>query len=193
MSSKHLGPYEILGVLGRGGMGTVFRGRHETTGDVVAIKALSHASADETHFRQRFESEIQALLKLNTFRSQSSFYTWLYRIAFNTASNRQRRAPPVTPLEPAVLQRRSDSADPGEPPSEQLLRRERALQIQAALGRLSDEFRSVLVLREIDGFDYEAIARVLNISVGTVRSRLHRARSLMREQLRNLHHGSTYS
>ncbi|MEZ6095401.1 MAG: serine/threonine-protein kinase [Pirellulaceae bacterium] len=65
MASKFLGPYEIIGVLGRGGMGTVFKGKHETTGELVAIKALSHSTADETHFRNRFESEIQALLKLN--------------------------------------------------------------------------------------------------------------------------------
>ncbi len=65
MTKKFLGPYEILSVLGRGGMGTVFKGRNDTTGEVVAIKALSHASSDETHFRGRFESEIQALLKLN--------------------------------------------------------------------------------------------------------------------------------
>jgi eukaryotic-like serine/threonine-protein kinase len=65
MSNKKLGPYEILGVLGRGGMGVVFKARHETTGEIVAVKALSHSSSDETHFRGRFESEIQALLKLN--------------------------------------------------------------------------------------------------------------------------------
>ncbi len=65
MASKKLGPYEILGVLGRGGMGTVFKARHETTGEIVAVKALSNSASDETHFRQRFESEIQALLKLN--------------------------------------------------------------------------------------------------------------------------------
>ncbi len=65
MSSKKLGPYEILGVLGRGGMGVVFKAKHETTGEIVAVKALSHSSSDETHFRSRFESEIQALLKLN--------------------------------------------------------------------------------------------------------------------------------
>ncbi|MEQ1903568.1 MAG: serine/threonine-protein kinase [Pirellulaceae bacterium] len=65
MASKKLGPYEILSVLGRGGMGTVFKARHETTGEIVAVKALSNSASDETHFRQRFESEIQALLKLN--------------------------------------------------------------------------------------------------------------------------------
>jgi serine/threonine protein kinase len=65
MANKKLGPYEILSVLGRGGMGTVFKARHETSGEIVAVKALSNSASDETHFRQRFESEIQALLKLN--------------------------------------------------------------------------------------------------------------------------------
>jgi RNA polymerase sigma-70 factor (ECF subfamily) len=64
-----------------------------------------------------------------------------------------------------------------------MVRSERAEQIQQALRALSDEFRTILVLREVDGFDYETIARVLDISVGTVRSRLYRARTHLRQQL----------
>lgn len=65
MNPTKLGPYEIQGVLGRGGMGTVYRARHFDTSDVVALKALSINYIEDTHFRQRFESEIKALLKLD--------------------------------------------------------------------------------------------------------------------------------
>ncbi len=134
---------------------------------------------------------VQALLKLPYFRRNSSFYTWVYRIAFNTAVNRQRRQRPAVSLEQTPSGTRCDPADPGDPPAEQLLRRERVAQIQLALNKLSEEHRSVLVLREIDGFEYEAIAQVLEISVGTVRSRLYRARALMRDQLRRQFHSSS--
>ena len=175
-------------------------------GDTAAFGQLVHLYQDRLFTSivhivgQREEAEdivqdafVQALLKLNSFRRQSSLYTWLYRIAINAALSHQRRAPPIIPLDPQVNDRQSDPTDPCDPPAEHLLRAERAAQIQAALGRLSDEFRTVLVLREIDGFDYETIARILSISVGTVRSRLHRARSLMREQLQRLHHGTPLS
>ncbi|HMP78187.1 MAG TPA: serine/threonine-protein kinase [Pirellulaceae bacterium] len=65
MKSEKLGPYELLGVLGRGGMGTVYRAQHEMSREVVAVKALASSSCDDAHFRQRFESEIKALLKLD--------------------------------------------------------------------------------------------------------------------------------
>ena len=64
-----------------------------------------------------------------------------------------------------------------------MIREEQVLQLRAALDRLSDEHRSILVLREIEGCDYEAIAESLEINIGTVRSRLHRARAQMREKL----------
>ncbi len=175
-------------------------------GDAVAFGQLVRLYQDRLFtsimhlMGQREEAEdivqdafVQALLKLPGFRRQSSFYTWLYRIAINVALNRQRRSPQVISLEPANSQPGHDPTDPNELPADRLLRTERARQIQTALGRLSEEYRTVLVLREIDGFDYDAIARILNISVGTVRSRLHRARSLMRDQLRHIHHGSTLS
>ena len=62
---EKLGPYKFVGVLGRGGMGTVFRGEHEDTGEFHAVKVLAPNYSQEPHFRSRFESEIQALLKLD--------------------------------------------------------------------------------------------------------------------------------
>jgi RNA polymerase sigma-70 factor (ECF subfamily) len=73
--------------------------------------------------------------------------------------------------------------DAGEQAEERLLREERAGQVQQALARLSAEHRAILVLREVDGCDYDAIAQILDLPVGTVRSRLHRARLQLRDQL----------
>ncbi|MHB8970225.1 MAG: sigma-70 family RNA polymerase sigma factor [Pirellulaceae bacterium] len=133
---------------------------------------------------------VQAMLKLNSFRRDSSFYTWLYRIAINTAfyRHRQRRKEPSVDAVRAMTG--NDPPDPGDDPADRMLREERATDIQRALSRLTEEFRLVLVMRDVDGFDYQSIARILDVSIGTVRSRLHRARSFMREQLRHHHLGS---
>jgi RNA polymerase sigma-70 factor (ECF subfamily) len=69
------------------------------------------------------------------------------------------------------------------PPSARLERQEQLQQLKDALDRLSSEHRAILVMREIDGLDYDAIAQVLDIAVGTVRSRLHRARSQLKDEL----------
>ncbi|MFO7901912.1 MAG: sigma-70 family RNA polymerase sigma factor [Pirellulaceae bacterium] len=127
---------------------------------------------------------LQALLKLNSFRRDSSFYTWLYRIALNLTANRHRRNRREVSMDPPPSGSLADPADPNELPVQHMLRHERGEQIQIALQALSEEYRTVLVLREIDGLDYQSIARVLEVSVGTVRSRLHRARALMRDRLR---------
>ena len=65
MSSNKMGPFQLEGVVGRGGMGTVYRARHEETDEIVAIKALSATYSEDDHFRTRFESEIKALLQLD--------------------------------------------------------------------------------------------------------------------------------
>ena len=72
----------------------------------------------------------------------------------------------------------------GEGPDERLLRQERADQLQAAIATLNEEHRAVVVLREMEGYCYETISEILDIPPGTVRSRLHRARLLLREQLK---------
>jgi RNA polymerase sigma-70 factor, ECF subfamily len=129
------------------------------------------------------ETFVRALTKLDTFRQDSSFFTWIYRIALNAAVNRNRRRRSPLPLDTQRDGEGRDPADPGETPHDRVLRLERAEQIRRALHQLSEEYRIVLVLREIDGFDYDTIGRILDISIGTVRSRLHRARALMRDQL----------
>jgi len=129
---------------------------------------------------------VQAYVKLATFENRAAFYTWLFRIAMNLAHTRARRLRTRTAVErcqrlndtdpPATL---STSAAPGEA----LMQTETAAQIRQALDALTAEHRTILVLRGVEGFDYDSIADLLHISVGTVRSRLHRARLLLRDQL----------
>ncbi len=129
------------------------------------------------------EAFVQAFVKLESFQGKSAFYTWLYRIAFNTAISRRRRRKPTASLDEARESAGIEPADPDARPEANLERTEQAAQVQAALATLSDEHRTVLVLREIDGRDYDTIGQMLDIPVGTVRSRLHRARLQLKEEM----------
>jgi RNA polymerase sigma-70 factor (ECF subfamily) len=132
------------------------------------------------------EAFVQAFLKLDTFQQSSAFYTWLYRIAFNKAVSQRRRKRPVLSVEHA---RESSGMEPigTEPaPEDQIEQEERRRQVQEAIAGLSEEYRSVVVLREIDGCCYETIAEILDLPIGTVRSRLHRARLQLREELKEV-------
>ena len=129
------------------------------------------------------EAFVQSYLKIHTFVGDSAFYTWLYRIAINTAISRRRRKRQETSVDTSRDAFGQEILDDTEPADERLLREERAVQVRQALTRLSDEHRAILVLREIEGCDYDQIAQILNLPVGTVRSRLHRARLQLKEQL----------
>ena len=129
---------------------------------------------------------VQAFLKLDTFQRTAAFYTWLYRIAFNIAVTRKRRAKPTVSVEHARETTGEDPIAAGGDPAERMEQQERAVQVHAALAMLSEEYRTVLVLREMDGCPYETIAEMLNLPVGTVRSRLHRARMQLRDHLKGV-------
>jgi len=130
------------------------------------------------------EAFVQAFLKLSSFKGQSHFYTWLFRIARNQAVSRFRRT------------RKTSSLDGGETsaalmaneasPDQRMLQDEAVARVQLALSRLSEEHRAILVLRELDDMDYDAIAEALELPVGTVRSRLHRARLQLKSELEAL-------
>ena len=129
------------------------------------------------------EAFILALTKLNTFQAKSGFYTWLFRIAYNTAISRIRRRKPTTSLENPVAETQLQLPADQPAPDANLVQRERATQVMQALQQLSDEHRHILVLREMEEMDYVAISDVLELPVGTVRSRLHRARLQLKEIL----------
>ena len=126
---------------------------------------------------------VQAYRKLASFEGQSSFYTWLYRIAFNTAISRKRRLRPELSVDRSRELTGAEPTDGSEGAEDLLLRQERATMVQLALAQLGAEHRAILVLREMEGCDYDAIADILQLPVGTVRSRLHRARLQLKEHL----------
>lgn len=129
---------------------------------------------------------VQAFLKLDTFQRASAFFTWLYRIAFNVSVSRRRRRRPELSVDVGRELTGTEPMDPGEGPDERVEREERADQVHRALESLNEEHRSILVLREMEGYCYESIAQILELPIGTVRSRLHRARLQLRDTLKEV-------
>lgn len=129
---------------------------------------------------------INAYQSLKSFKGDSEFFTWLYRIAFNAAISVKRKKRAVASLDWSADDEKNpepvDVSD-GHQPGALLERSEDERQLQAALQRLSPEHRLVLVLKEIEGQKYEDIAAVLDVPIGTVRSRIHRARLELRALL----------
>ncbi len=120
--------------------------------------------------------------KLETFREDSSFYTWLYRVAFNTATDhlkRRRHEREIQVEDFAFL----PVADDAETPAESVGRRDLRAEIRSAMARLPEKFRTILVLRELEGLAYEEISAVLGIAIGTVESRIFRAREKLKRLL----------
>lgn len=134
------------------------------------------------------ETFLKAFEKLAKFQGDSSFYTWVYRIAVNLAlSGRRRRRPHASLDEGPYGYSGLPVIDPRETdPSLPLERVERERMIQDALNSLAADHRAVVVMKEYDGLRYEEIGAILGIPVGTVRSRLHRARCELRVKLRVL-------
>jgi len=130
---------------------------------------------------------VQAFVKLNTFRGGSAFYTWLYRIAMNLAiSHCRRRRRPTVSIERSREATGSEPVDQSDGPTAGLEQDDRVTQVRQALASLSDEHRTVLVLREMEECSYESIADMLDLPIGTVRSRLHRARLQLKDELRKV-------
>lgn len=131
---------------------------------------------------------VQALTKLSSFRGDSQFYTWLYRIAMNLSLSQRRRKRPVASVDAAKEQVGEEPIDEVAGPETDLLRQERAQMVQHALLRLGEEHRQILVLREMESLSYDQIGEILSVPVGTVRSRLFRARMQLKEHLQSMLH-----
>lgn len=132
------------------------------------------------------EAFIQAYIKLDTFQRNSRFFTWLYRIAFNFALSRRRKHRGQVSLDQNREATGNEPIDDQEAPDHDMVRDESVNLLHRAMDKLSDDHRSILVLRELDGMSYEHIAEILEIEIGTVRSRLNRARSQLKSQLEQL-------
>ncbi len=145
------------------------------------------------------EAFLRVFQSIKDFRGQSSFSTWLYRVVSNVCLDelRQRgRRPTISLDEPVpgdkgeVMQRQF--ADPAPAPDELAERREVREVVQAGIEELSEEYRLVIVLRDIQGLSYQEIAEALDCSLGTVKSRLNRARLALKEKLSSMELFSPY-
>lgn len=140
------------------------------------------------------ETFIRAYRALPQFRGESAFYTWLYRIAVNTAKKallELKRDPLVVEAALAPDDDDETSRSQTEPtdtatPDAVLASKEIAATVNAAIEALSEDLRQAITLREIEGLSYEEIAEVMNCPIGTVRSRIFRAREAIAERLRPL-------
>jgi len=151
------------------------------------------------------ETFTRGLMKLDSFRGDASPYTWLFRIAVNLAISQLRKVQRTRTFSldrpggrmSAGRGRQNEDAsqasslidrvaqDRNESPPQKIERRERDQMVLQALGRLDAEYRAVLVMRDIEGFDYQQMADVLALPLGTLKSRLFRARLALREELRS--------
>jgi len=135
---------------------------------------------------------IKAYRALPAFRGDSAFYTWLYRIGINTAKNhlvaQGRRAPTSTPFDAEEAEDFEDAALLHEvsTPENELMSKQVVEVVNSSLQELPDDLRTALTLREIEGLSYEEIAAVMDCPIGTVRSRIFRAREAIAANLRPL-------
>jgi len=138
------------------------------------------------------ESFIKAYRALPNFRGDSAFYTWLYRIGINTAKNylvSMGRRPQVSKdieIEDAENFEDGDELRTLETPESSLMTKEIAQTVNDTMMALPDELRTAITLRELEGLSYEEIATLMNCPIGTVRSRIFRARETIAEKLRPL-------
>jgi RNA polymerase sigma-70 factor (ECF subfamily) len=138
------------------------------------------------------EAFIKAYRALPSFRGDSAFYTWLYRIGINTAKNYLvalgRRAPTTTEFDSEDAENFDDGDQLRDvnTPENELLSKQIAKTVNETMDALPEELRTAIVLREIDGLSYDEIATVMNCPIGTVRSRIFRARDTIAERLRPL-------
>lgn len=138
------------------------------------------------------ETFIKAYRALGSFRGDSAFYTWLYRIGINTAKNylvsQSRRAPTSTGFDSTD----AETFDEGDQlrdintPERLMMTRQIAETVDEAMAALPEELRTAIVLRELEGMSYEEIANIMDCPIGTVRSRIFRAREAISERLRPL-------
>ncbi|EQD61981.1 RNA polymerase, sigma-24 subunit, ECF subfamily [mine drainage metagenome] len=137
------------------------------------------------------EAFIRAYRAIGSFRGESQFYTWLYKIAVNTAKNHlvsQGRRPPTDDIgiEDAQHVQSAEALRDCATPEHELLRQEIEQTVFSTVQALPEDLRMAITLREVEGMSYEEIAEVMNCPIGTVRSRIFRAREAIEQNLRPL-------
>ena len=134
------------------------------------------------------ETFIKAYRAIGNFRGDSAFYTWLYRITVNTAKNhlltKKRRPSNDVDIDDADFIENVGSLQVAETPENAMIADELKLLVHEAINSLSEDLKAAIVLRELEGFSYEEIADALDCPVGTVRSRIFRARDVIDKEIK---------
>ena len=164
----------------------VLKYQHKILGLVVRFVHDSHEAQDVAQ-----EAFIKAYRALGNFRGDSAFYTWLYRIAINTAKNylvAQGRRPPGSDIDAQEAEQYEGQSllKEYETPERLLLKDEIAATVFRAIEDLPEDLRTAITLRELEGMSYEEIAQTMGCPIGTVRSRIFRARESIDTKLRPL-------
>jgi len=160
------------------------------------VRSLEHTlGSREDALEAAQQAFVSAWKNLSGFRRDSAFYSWLYRIALNAARTSRRKQR----VDAMSLDRIQDGGhtvedqDPNIAPDHALMTEERVRLVQQALQEIAEEFRRPLILREMDGLPYDEIASILDIPVGTVRSRIFRARQEISDRLTRTFSSGTQS
>lgn len=137
------------------------------------------------------ETFVRAFRGLGNFRGESAFYTWLYKIATNTAKNylvSQGRRPPTddVQVDDAIHLEAAEKLKDSSTPERELMRQEIERAVFETVDQLPEELRTAITLREVDGLSYEEISEIMSCPIGTVRSRIFRAREAIDGRLRPL-------
>ena len=137
------------------------------------------------------EAFLKAYRALPKFRGESAFYTWLYRIAINTAKNQlvaENRRPPLTDIDSVDAEQIDGESELKEyaTPERLLLREEIQKTVAAAISELPEDLRTAITLRELEGLSYDEIAEAMECPIGTVRSRIFRAREAINTRVQPL-------
>jgi RNA polymerase sigma-70 factor (ECF subfamily) len=164
----------------------VLKYQHKIVGLISRYVRDQHEVMDVTQ-----EAFIKAYRALAGFRGDSAFYTWLYRIAINTAKNHlvaRSRRPPGTDVDVDSVEHQENTAAlrEVETPEAILARDQLRENIYTAIEALPEELRVAVTLREFDGMSYEDIAEIMQCPVGTVRSRIFRAREAIEKQINSM-------
>lgn len=159
----------------------VERYQHRLYGSLVHVLGSADDAQDVAQ-----DAFVHAFEKLGTFRGQSAFYSWLFRIALNAAVSTKRKTRRVTGSVDAIREATGDEPvdkNTSSAPDNAAHVDDRQRLVRRALAQLPDEYRTALVLKEMDDLKYEEIAEILSVPLGTVRSRIHRARQELRTRL----------
>jgi RNA polymerase sigma-70 factor (ECF subfamily) len=169
---------ELVGACQRGER-DAFRALFETYKNKVYSIALRFSGDEATAMDISQDTFVKLFSCIGDFRGDSSFDTWIYRLVVNSCLDHRRRAWRLIPLADDFLGTLRVSGDS----LSELLRSERGARVRAAIDRLSNDLRIVIVLRYTEGLSYEEIAEVLGCSTGTVASRLNRAHKNLERRL----------